>query len=813
MFWESGAGCRFSCRILPPELHCDTNMVVCEFFVDCVKMNHHCELLYIWHITLFELVEMSFPSVSEGRSRRISGPRRAVLPRQYMIALGVFVVHLQAVFGNYEHQCDPDKCTNANGECYGTFPFTSTNQNFNTQYPNYQADNVDDSIHSYNRHGEQIARFSHAGFKSLVACVPKYNGTDSSKIECASPLFWRTKERYDQIQQYCDACDEGYVAYTTDQVMTEPANCVCQQCYDDVKHRWSGQGRCPAGQIRIWGSAQPVLPMLAYNCNLCPVGKSIGYGFQDIHDGCQTCASGKVVSVRGGTCAVCEYGDSWVDAQTCARTNCGFGNYISEGRDANGRENCAQCSEMEVSGHPNQVAMYSTGLGYNNSCHNGCPGVYDGWNGVSDVETWPKCVGCAPGKYVTVAIRDNNQCNGAGCCTSCMPGEMCDETGTMHKCPLGSFTESPDQTQCQLCGDGETTSNVGQGTADCYKCALGEYLHADMTCHTCPAGKFGHMNAEEIPVCTSCPAGNFSGALGATFCSPCPEYTDTRRSATSATKIEDCICGHLRGLELYEFPKQPQAPQCLECAPGREVRFNQCRRCWPRRNPGNNMWLGEYVRRITDERCQHCPAQSKTNENRDACACNPGYGSGDDEYAPCVACLSGTYKSGQDNTKCVDCWSHSVSGVDSSGCLCNAGYGIGNTIQNCSQCQAGKYKAAFANHVCTNCTDHSYSAAGAIQCICEDGFEVNLDSEGPIECVSIISDLDKTKSALQQTGDGIALHDILLGADLPPGATVHISQHGERKINGVVMRRGVTRWYPANIWVIHSAANAYVITL
>jgi len=90
---------------------------------------------------------------------------------------------------------------------------------------------------------------------------------------------------------------------------------------------------------------------------------------------------------------------------------------------------------------------------------------------------------------------------------------------------------------------------------------------------------------------------------------------------------------------------------------------------------------------------------------------------------------------------------------------------------------------------------------------------VNLDSEGPIECVSIISDLDKTKSALQQTGDGIALHDILLGADLPPGATVHISQHGERKINGVVMRRGVTRWYPANIWVIHSAANAYVITL
>lgn len=218
--------------------------------------------------------------------------------------------------------------------------------------------------------------------------------------------------------------------------------------------------------------------------------------------------------------------------------------------------------------------------------------------------------------------------------------------------------------------------------------------------------------------------------------------------------------------------------QC-RCVPGYVVLLESCKRC------GTDKYMDEYGQ----AECKDCPTRTTTTEFpvtrvRDCtcvqfsrelspiapddltartCVCNEGYAAGA-SWAPCVACLPGTYKTTAGDevcnncpggshqpasgaTVCIACNAHSAPPIhnaqpDLTVCVCNAGFTLATPLATaanpaCVGCAANTYKTSAGAHVCSGCGANAASPNASTSpagCLCNQGFAGHSASTGPAVC-------------------------------------------------------------------------------
>ena len=107
-------------------------------------------------------------------------------------------------------------------------------------------------------------------------------------------------------------------------------------------------------------------------------------------------------------------------------------------------------------------------------------------------------------------------------------------------CPIGQYTDSPNQSKCLRCPDGKTTKDKGSTSIDqcqgmCYYIVL---LYIVSLHHVGPCPK-GHYSSDGNIPCDPCPIGYYQQFGGQTSCRKClPGYTT---ATTGTTSTLNCI--------------------------------------------------------------------------------------------------------------------------------------------------------------------------------------------------------------------------------------------------------------------------------
>lgn len=172
------------------------------------------------------------------------------------------------------------------------------------------------------------------------------------------------------------------------------------------------------------------------------------------------------------------------------------------------------------------------------------------------------------------------------------------------KCPPGTFSNSSNSTECQLCPagyvcTGGTRSAVPAriGSDGGRMCTGGEYCPAGSAEPSlCPAGMASAVvGAVSFETCKYCTPGTYAASPGSSGCQPCPS------SATSGSGASSCQCVGLN--RVY----QPSDSSCV---------------CKPRHWPGPNSPTDRETDDTTDcepEVFDECPVGTGVRWHRGAC--------------------------------------------------------------------------------------------------------------------------------------------------------------------------------------------------
>jgi len=309
---------------------------------------------------------------------------------------------------------------------------------------------------------------------------------------------------------------------------------------------------CPSGSWSVEGAS------VCTECETCPIGT---FKSQDCTATtarkCTNCPAGTHTSSPDqSTCTECNIDDGYYSfegasqCETC--TTCQSGHYIianctSGSNSTNGTDTrCADCDAGYYAAGMNEFFCTECTETVNwsrnkaskcNNCTECEPGHFVSRNCTTTMDT--QCSECPSGKYAAGTNElecltcPNEMWSSSGAsectnCTTCDPGfyasEGCDGDHDRRcaQCDAGTYTSTPDQTQCTTCPD-DTWSFAGAGTCtECATCQPGYKVLVDCEvniprrCKQCSFNEFSDTNnADE---CKSCAEGKFSlaGASGCT---------------------------------------------------------------------------------------------------------------------------------------------------------------------------------------------------------------------------------------------------------------------------------------------------------
>lgn len=229
------------------------------------------------------------------------------------------------------------------------------------------------------------------------------------------------------------------------------------------------------------------------------------------------CPAGQVLS--GTTCILCPAG-TYATTVSNVCVPCPIGQYSSLA----GSAACTSC--------PTNKTTPGVGASDGSMCYTICPvGQYLGASGAcqvcppgtySDSSGSATCTACPAGTFASAGSISSSSCG------TCPAGRQLGADGSCGLCPTGYFREfNPNVTSCQACPSGYTTPGDGSvAAANCsvVLCPPGSYRNQlDNTCLQCPLGTFNPTAGQTQ--CLLCGQGNTSLSLGAVSYSQCVRGT------------------------------------------------------------------------------------------------------------------------------------------------------------------------------------------------------------------------------------------------------------------------------------------------
>ena len=260
---------------------------------------------------------------------------------------------------------------------------------------------------------------------------------------------------------------------------------------------------------------------------------------------------------------------------------------------------------------------------------------------------------------------------------------------TCTSCPVGSFSEFINTTECSLCPIG-TFSNASSATSSdtCTVCEDGSYaiLAGRSKCSKCGPGTWQNVRLENYR--------QFE-------CDLCP--LNSTQSNYGSYNINDCTCDASFEKKCIEYDELNTAVCIMfECVPCEKDHF-----C-----------VGSNAKGV-------CPTNSIAPTSSSAltdCVCNISYYGSDG--GPCTACQQNFYCPGGENQ--VSCMPFSSSDTLSSSiedCICNPSYYSDAPGQTCQKCTPGYYCAGGTHR--SHCANNSDSRPGSntiSACLCDPGY-------------------------------------------------------------------------------------------
>jgi len=430
----------------------------------------------------------------------------------------------------------------------------------------------------------------------------------------------------------CDVCGPGKASSTT-------GLSSCLDCAPGTFNNASGSTNCTECGP---GEEQPLSGQMG--CQLCKPG------YFKLNPGpapCQPCPAGHSTSKYGAlSCDPCDRGymQPYTGQTGCEPCTVGTASNMT------GRVQCDECLPGQHQDEPGQYECKECGAG-----------EYGPGRGLV------QCMLCQAGRYFDGT--------GATMCQACEAGKAQPIEGQVEcvKCAPGTAQPVPGQERCEPCSNG--TATLLDGQRQCDLCQPGRF--ANMTglqqCLQCPAGRAqASVGMEE---CDACPLGHAQDKEGQQYCSRCAIGTFAGRR--SMVECDPCPIGY--------YGDEQGASQCKHCndtywteVPGQE----RCTPC-PVGTYGNSTG------------CQLCPPGSYNNHIHAAVCrkCEPGRYSSGWGQSQCQVCTEKSVASNYGMTQCVPCREHGKSNLDKTACFCDPGYYLpyyrGDSDYPCFPCPTG----------------------------------------------------------------------------------------------------------------------------
>ena len=508
--------------------------------------------------------------------------------------------------------------------------------------------------------------------------------------------------------QACRPCAAGTYQSNQDLGMS-----ACQKCGAGTFQPTPGQSSC---DLCRQGSYQPQTgAMYDWWCADCEQGKySTGLGASSVGQ-CVACDPGMFSEGAGLTyCKACDPGKYQPDAAGRLCFSCMSGSYTNR----TGESACTLCPAGQIAVGAGQSGCSSCGPGQfqylagGSVCLSCLPGQFQPKDGSTHcnlcqegtfqpASNSSQCLVCPPGSYTGQP--------GATACTVCLPGrhQPLNSSSSCLLCAAGQFQPQSTGTACSPCVEG--TFQAFAGASTCQSCKSGEFQPdpAATTCLKCAKGTF-HAGEARVRVgdCLNCSAGFYSGAEGATLCSPCVPglYADS----TGLSACAECRPGF--------FQDRQSGSMCHACTEGTY----------------GSAW-GSASETLG---CLPCSTGLYSNVTGGTVClpCAPGTFSDREGQTACLPCGAGTFmdETGWQLPECKPCapgtYSSIVGATGAGFCaLCDNGYfssQAGQTSSSvCSMCPAGTVSVANKS-LCSAC------GSGLL---CPAGYHI------PIRCVTGLS--------------------------------------------------------------------------
>lgn len=309
--------------------------------------------------------------------------------------------------------------------------------------------------------------------------------------------------------------------------------------------------------------------------------------------------------------------------------------------------------------------------------------------------------------------------------------------GPCELCPAGSHVDDVNGLECVECDLSTANAQVydvrqhqrmavnsenetllwAETQTDCV-CHRG-YERKQEECHACPPGEF--RGARLPTACEPCANGTYSDTAASLSCTECPPLAHTNNSGKDS--IDDCMCP--AGFAWAE------TAECIICPLG-TIRpdlhwHSQCEDCTS----------GYYQDEEGRTQCKTCGVNEwshSASESLESCRCNPGFGL--DATGECAACAHGSYSAGgseiESRPPCTLCpLNKNTSETHATrieACMCTPGHGVAepddhSSSQSCVACTTGYYSGGGDNTPCRHCgfggiTDPPLAASSFEACQC-----------------------------------------------------------------------------------------------
>ena len=589
-----------------------------------------------------------------------------------------------------------------------------------------------------------------------------------------------------RLRDWLQMCDAAYVPWPVD---------ITRTCAPCAAGSYSGYGvgrciDCPAGKASS-STAQGT----DASCVECVEGKfSDAAGLavcRDCETGtyqpekgkqeCLLCGTGKYLDVPASTsseeCILCpdRSGSSPAGSSEVTQCKCNSG---SAGVD--GGPTCALClpgkyqvniGEAECVDCAAGKKLASSGSLQENACTE-CDA------GLVSSEGAAACRACDAHsqKVGEEALQDNCQCNigfyrSGVVCTLCVAGRYKDKVGNdiglCFMCPPASVYDNdvmcfPDYSNPDP-GSGDNP-NPDPGSGDGGTGGTGGTVPGPPII-IIPVGflpfvecRFGICGCQKgydgVPGdCTACAWGKYKTTIGSTPCTNCHDFSFS--ATTGAEDDAGCVCN-------AGYQQHADGATCAPCTTGQyksDVGNQGCDSCPPGTSNGNTAQTvlsacvecqhGKFQSQAGSAACDSCGSDSHSDDlgaiDSSHCECVAGHTLSAAET--CLACATGTYKSGPGNGACELCAAgkyngNPMSALASACVLCEPGkYQPDQGSAECIACNAGKYGADSGGRdegtSCLRCPDNegtiNAGSVGIASCVCNPGHTGN-DEEGCNVC-------------------------------------------------------------------------------